>query len=190
MFPVAWRIPLSLAAVWGAAFGFADSGAYYPPADKDGGWRTLADAARIRSVAGVDTARLDEAFEFEKETSQHGGLIVVHHGYLVYEKYFGKGNREAHPDMASIGKAFTSISCGIMLKEKHDQIPDGLETKVFAQKYLPQAFPLDDQAKAEIKLGQLLSMSAGLHGEGTNPGFVNGVGEKLDPVTRPAGPVD
>src|SRR5438034_8749605 len=39
-------------------------------------------------------------------------------GYLVYEKYFGKGNREAHPDMASIGKAFTSISCGILLEEK------------------------------------------------------------------------
>jgi len=190
MFPVAWRFPLSLAVVLGAAFGFADSGAYYPPADKDGGWRTLPDAAKVRSMAGMDTARLDEAFEFEKETSQHGGLIVVRHGYLVYEKYFGKGNREAHPDMASIGKAFTSVSVGIMLQEKHNQIPDGLETKVFTQKYLPQAFPLDDPAKADIKLGQLLSMSAGLHGDGANPGFVNGVGEKLDPVTRPAGPVD
>ena len=75
---------------------------------------------------------------------------MVRHGYLVYEKYFGKGNREAHPDMASIGKAFTSISCGILLKEKHDQIPDGLETRVFTEKYLPEAFPLSDPAKAEI----------------------------------------
>jgi hypothetical protein len=50
--------------------------------------------------------------EFERETSQHGGLLVVRHGYLVYEKYFGRGNREAHPDTASIGKAFTSVSCG------------------------------------------------------------------------------
>ena len=133
----AWRIPLSLALVLGAAFGFAESGKYYPPADKDGGWRTLPDAAKIRSVAGMDVSRLDQAFEFEKETSQHGGLVVVRHGYLVYEKYFGKGNREAHPDMASIGKAFTSISCGIMLKEKQDQIPEGLETKVFTEKYLP-----------------------------------------------------
>ena len=170
----AWRVPLSLALVLGAAFGFAESGGYYPPADKDGGWRTLPDAAKIRSVAGINLSRLDQAFEFEKETSQHGGLVVVRHGYLVYEKYFGKGNREAHPDMASIGKAFTSVSCGIMLKEKQDQIPDGLETKVFTDKYLPQAFPLDDPAKADIKLGQLLSMSAGLHGEGGNPGIVNG----------------
>jgi CubicO group peptidase (beta-lactamase class C family) len=187
---IAWTILLSLAVALGAAFALADSGGYYPPADKDGGWRTLADAARIRTDAGMDLSRLDQAFQFEKETSQHGGLVVVRHGYLVYEKYFGKGNREAHPDMASIGKAFTSIASGIMLQEKHDQIPDGLETKVFTQKYLPQAFPLDDPAKADIKLGQLLSMSAGLHGEGSNPGIVNGVDQKLDPISRPAGPVD
>ena len=128
---------------------------------KDGGWRTLTDAAKIRAVAGMDLSRLDQAFEFEKETSQHGGLVVVRHGYLVYEKYFGKGNREAHPDMASIGKAFTSVSCGIMLQEKRDQIPEGLETKVFTEKYLPEAFPLSDPLKADIKLGQLLSMSSG-----------------------------
>jgi CubicO group peptidase (beta-lactamase class C family) len=138
----------------------------------------------------MDVSRLDQAFEYEKETSQHGGLVVVRHGYLVYEKYFGKGNREAHPDMASIGKAFTSVSCGIMLKEKQDQIPEGLETKVFTEKYLPQAFPLDDPAKADIKLGQLLSMSSGLHGEGGNPGIVNGTNQKLDPISRPAGPLD
>src|SRR5450432_2861522 len=139
-----WRIPLCLAAILSAAFASPEIADYYPPADKDGGWRTLADAGRIRKLAGMDLARLDQAFEFEKETSQHGGLVVVRHGYLVYEKYFGKGNREAHPDMASIGKAFTSISSGIMLQEKRDQFPDGLETKVFNERYLPEAMPLDD----------------------------------------------
>jgi CubicO group peptidase (beta-lactamase class C family) len=154
----------------------------FPPADKDGGWK--------RGTAGVDIGRLDQAFEFEKETSQHGGLLVVRHGTLVYEKYFGKGNREAHPDMASIGKAFTSVACGIMLKEKRDQIPEGLDTKVFTEKYLPEAFPLSDPAKADIKLGQLLSMSSGMHGEGGNPGIVNGVALKLEPMPPPSGPQD
>lgn len=162
----------------------ATSDGYFPPPDNAGGWRTLTDAAKIRALAGIDLTRLDQAFEFEKETSQHGGLLVVRHGYLVYEKYFGKGNREAHPDMASIGKAFTSISCSLVLKS----LPDGLETKVFTEKYLPEAFPLDDPAKAEIKLGQLLSMTAGLHGEGGNPGFVNGVAQKLDVIPRSAVP--
>jgi len=163
---------------------------YFPPPDSAGGWRTLKDAAQIRKVAGMDAARLDQAFEFEKETSQHGGLVVVRHGYLVYEKYFGKGDREAHPDMASIGKAFTSISCGIMLQEMRDQIPEGLETKVFTQQYLPEALPLSDARKADIKLGQLLTMTSGMHGDGGNPGMVRGEDRPLDPLPRPAAPQD
>jgi CubicO group peptidase (beta-lactamase class C family) len=163
---------------------------YFPPPDSAGGWRTLADAAKVRKLGGMDLSRLDQAFEFEKETSQHGGLVVVRHGYLVYEKYFGKANREAHPDMASIGKAFTSISCGIMLQEKRDQIPEGLETKVFTEKYLPEAFPLSDPSKADIKLGQLLSMSSGMHGDGNNPGIVHGEDVRVEPAPRPAAPQD
>src|SRR6266581_8896542 len=155
---------------------------YFPPPDREGGWRTLASAASIRKLAGIDTGRLDQAFQFIQETSQHGGLVVVRYGYLVYEKYFGKGNREAHPDMASIGKAFTSIACGIMLHEKHDAIPDGLDQKVFTEKYLPEAFPLDDPRKADITLGQLLCMSAGYHGEGSSPGVVNAQVVPLKPA--------
>ena len=33
-------------------------------------------------------------------------------------------------------------------------------------------------------------MSSGLHGEGGNPGFVNGIDQKLEPISRPAGPLD
>jgi CubicO group peptidase (beta-lactamase class C family) len=185
-----WKLPLLVATALGVTLVAAESGDYFPPSDKDGGWRTLTDAAKVRKLAGMDLSRLDQAFEFQKETSQHGGMVVVRHGYLVYEKYFGKAHREAHPDMASIGKAFTSISSGIMLKEKHDKIPLGLETKVFTEAFLPQAMPLDDPAKADIKLGQLLSMSAGLHGEGGNPGIVNGVNQKLEPLQRPETPLD
>ena len=115
--------PLELAVCFGRCLRLCRHGDYFPPADKDGGWRTLPDAAKIRNLAGMDLTRLDQAFEFEKETSQHGGLLVARHGYLVYEKYYGKGDREALPAMASVGKAYTSIACGIMLKEKHDQIP-------------------------------------------------------------------
>ncbi len=104
----------------------------------------------------MDLQKLDWAFDYAPRSSQHGGLLVARHGYLVYEKYYGKGNREALPAMASVGKAYTSIACGIMLKEKHDQIPEGLETKVFTEKYLPEAFPLNDPRKADIKLGHLL----------------------------------
>ena len=147
---------------------------YFPKPDTEGGWRTLNGAAAVRKTAHIDVKRLDQAFEYASRSSQHGGLLVARHGWLVYEKYYGRGNREANPACASVGKAYTSVACGIMLQQKRDSIPEGLETKVFNEKYLPEALPLDDPIKADIKLGHLLSMSAGLHGDGGNPGFVNG----------------
>src|SRR6059058_5780024 len=113
---------------------------YFPPPDADGGWRTPKNADEARRLAGMDPDRLDRAFDFTQRCSQNGGLLVVRHGYLAYERYFGRAHRDANPDMASTGKAYTSIACGIMLKEFHDTIPEGLDTKVFAEKYLPEAF--------------------------------------------------
>ncbi len=177
-------------AILTTAAGFPDSG-YFPPPDTQGGWRTLKDAAAAEKVAGIDLHKLDQAFEYAQRSSQHGGLLVVRHGWLVYEKYYGKGNREAIPAMASVGKAFTSISCGIMIRDYHAAIPEGLNQKVFNDTYLPQALPLDDPRKANIMLGQLLSMAAGFHGEGGNPGFVNfEPSVKLEPLPRPAQPPD
>src|SRR6185295_9478477 len=134
-------------------------GDYFPKPDTAGGWRTAKDATAIRKSTGIDIKKLDQAFEYVSRTSQHGGLLVVRHGWLVYERYYGRGHREAIPVTASVGKAYTSIAVGIMLAEKKDKIPEGLDTKVFNEKFLPQTMPLDDPAKAEITLGQVLSMS-------------------------------
>lgn len=155
---------------------------YFPPPDSAGGWRTLKDAASIRKLAGMDPERLERVWDFTQRCTQNGGILVVRHGYLVLEKYFGRAHRNANPDMASTGKAYTSIACGIMLKEFKDKIPDGLDQKVFTPQYLPEAFPLDDPRKANITLGQLLCMSAGYHGEGTAPGVVKGEVVPLTPV--------
>ncbi len=167
------------------AFTLTARGADFPPPDSAGGWPVT-----IARGAGMDLARLDQAFTYAQRTSAHGGLLVARHGHLVYEKYFGQGHREAHPDMASIGKAYTSIACGIVLHEKRAEIPEGLDQKVFNAKYLPEALPLSDPAKADIRLGHLLSMSSGMHGDGTNPGFVRGVPTKLDPMAAPADRMD
>ncbi|HEV8541339.1 MAG TPA: serine hydrolase [Verrucomicrobiae bacterium] len=155
---------------------------YFPPPDSEGGWRTAKSAAEVREHGGMDLPKLEQAFNFTERCTQNGGLVVVRHGYLVFEKYFGRAHRNANPDMASTGKAYTSIACGIMLHEFRDKIPDGLDTKVFTEKYLPEAFPLDDPRKAEITLGQLLCMTAGYHGEGSSPGIVHGKVVPLTPV--------
>jgi len=105
---------------WAAA---AATPVYYPLPDSSGGWRAAKGPAQARKVAGMDVARIHQAFEYATRTSQHGGLLVVRHGWLVYERYYGKCWRDSTPSAASVGKTFTSVSCGIMLDEHKDRFP-------------------------------------------------------------------
>src|SRR5438045_8573778 len=77
------------------------AGEYFPPPESAGGWRTLKDAAQIRELAGMKLTRLEQAFDFTQRCTQNGGLLVVRHGYLVFEKYFGRAHRNANPDIDS-----------------------------------------------------------------------------------------
>jgi hypothetical protein len=113
---------------------------YFPPPDSAGGWRTATNAAQARELAGMNLSRLEQAWEFTQRCTQNAGLLVVHNGWLVFEKYVGRAGRTVNPDMASTGKAYTSIACGIMLQAFRDKLPDGLNTKVFTPKFLPEAF--------------------------------------------------
>lgn len=166
--------------IWIAAAAAAYGADYFPPPDLQGGWRSLTDAAQIERVTGMSRQKLDEAFRYVEQSTKNGGLLVVRNGYLVYERYFGRASREATPNLASCGKSFTSIAMGILMAQRPELFPDGLSQKVFTRRYLPQAFPLSDPAMAEITLGQLLSMTAGIRGN--NPGYVNGAQVRLDPA--------
>lgn len=155
---------------------------YVPPPDSEGGWRTFAGDAELQR-AGIDRRKLDEAFAYIQGTTKNGGLLVVRDGWLVYERYFGKGHRDALCNLGSCGKSFTSIAVGILMSERPDLFPDGLDQKIFTPRYFPaEAFPLSDPRKADIKLGQLLCFSAGIRGN--NPCFVHG----REITISPAGP--
>ena len=154
---------------------------YFPPPDDQGGWRTLDDPRDIRRVAGMDLERLDQAFAYAKTSTKNGGLLVARRGWLVYERYFGKGSRDATPNLASCGKSFTSIAVGMLVSQRPDCFPEGLEQRIFRPAYLPaEAFPLSDPRKSEIKLGQLLSFSAGIRGN--NPCYVDGAQTTIEPI--------
>jgi CubicO group peptidase (beta-lactamase class C family) len=133
----------------------------FPAPDSKGGWNEVGPGS-MRSSAGIDPQRMDGAFNYVKTTSRHGGLLVLRHGQLVFERYFGRANRDSNPNMHSIGKMFTSTSCGIMLAEHEDRFPDGLAQRVFTNEFLPEAFPLTDPRMADIQLGNLLTMTSGL----------------------------
>ncbi|MCB1226366.1 MAG: serine hydrolase [Verrucomicrobiales bacterium] len=171
-----FRRPIASLLALGSIFSLqAEEPAYFPPPDHEGGWREAKTAAECRDQAGMDLPRLEAAYTVTQRSTAHGGLLVVRHGFLAFERYFGRASRNANPDMASTGKAFCSIACGNMLEEFHDRIPEGLDTQVFTPAYLPEALPPNDPRKAKITLGQLLCMTAGYWGEGKSPtGYVQG----------------
>lgn len=149
---------------------------YFPTPDSAGGWR-ICDP----SAVGMDAQQLQQTFEFIQGNTKHGGLAIVKDGYLIFEDYFGKGHRDIAPNLASCGKSFTSIAMGILLGDRPARFPAGLDQQVFTPDYLPaKAFPLRDPQMADIRLGQLLAMTAGIRGN--NPGCVHGKEVTLDPV--------
>jgi CubicO group peptidase (beta-lactamase class C family) len=168
-------------AVYAALRRLTTAGDYFPPPDSQGGWRALTDARDLRRIAAMNRDRLDEAFEYIQGSTKNGGLLVLRKGWLVYERYFGLGHRDATPNLASCGKSFTSVSMGILLGERPEIFPDGLDQMVWTPDYLPpEAFPLTDPRKADIKLGQLLAMTAGIRGN--NPVYVRGRPDTIDPA--------
>ncbi len=154
--------------------------AYFPPPDAEGGWRRATSPDDARRLAGLDTAKLDAAFDAAQASTKNGGLLVVRHGYLAYERYFGLGHRDATPNLASCAKSVTSVAVGILMAERPELFPDGLDQRVFTPAYMPpDVFPLSDPAKSGIKLGQLLAFTAGIRGN--NPSRVHGREVQLDP---------
>jgi CubicO group peptidase (beta-lactamase class C family) len=154
---------------------------YVPAPDAAGGWREAADPGEMRRVAGMNRAQLDEAFEFIQGHTKNGGLLVVRRGWLVYEAYFGRGHREATANLGSAGKSFTSVAVGMLMADRPDLFPDGLDQKVLTPAYFPpEAFPLADARMADVSLGQLLAFTACVRGN--NPAYVRGEPVTLDPA--------
>lgn len=179
--------PKRIVGLWWVFCAMAFGGEYFPPPDSAGGWRVASQTGEIRRRAGLSPERLDQAWEYTQRCSQNAGLLVVRHGWLACERYVGRAGRQVNPDMASTGKAYTSIACGVMLQEYAQRFPDGLGTRVFTPEFLPEAFDanhqLDDPRRAEITLGQLLCMTGGYTGEGGAPtAVVMGRAFPLQPV--------
>lgn len=88
------------------------------------------------------------------------GLVVVHQGQIVKERYTFNVLPSTRFDAWSCTKSFTATAWGVLLDERDDV---GLDTHVYD--HLPQALPLSDPRKAEITVEHLLGMTSGIPGE-------------------------
>jgi CubicO group peptidase (beta-lactamase class C family) len=126
---------------------------YWPTA----GWRTAAPGDQ-----GMDPAVLDDLdTQVPDRYPQVRSLLVVRHGYLVYERYWhGLDVADGH-DVRSVTKSVTSALVGIALAEGRLQSLDQTVAQLLAA-HLPKHA---DPRLGAVTVRQLLTMTGGLAGD-------------------------
>ena len=124
---------------------------YWPTA----GWRT-APPARV----GMDPkvlAVLDTNVAYHPQLRS---LLVVRHGYLVYERYWN-GDAHSGQEAFSVTKSFTGALVGIALGDHHLTSLNRTVGELLAAHLPPKA----DPRLAKVTVRQLLTMTSGLAGD-------------------------
>ena len=131
---------------------------YWPTA----GWRTAAPAEQ-----GMDPAVLDDlATQVPDNYPQVRSVLVVRHGYLVYERYWQGVEASDGHDVRSVTKSFTSALVGIALG---DGKLKGLDQTV--GELLADHLPANaDPRLRQVTVEQLLTMTSGLAGDDSSLG--------------------
>jgi CubicO group peptidase (beta-lactamase class C family) len=128
---------------------------YWPTA----GWRTAPPAQ-----VGMDPkvlAVLDTNVAYHPQLRS---LLVVRHGYLVYERYWN-GDPGTGQEAFSVTKSFTSALVGIALGDHHLKSLNQTVGELLAAHLPPKA----DPRLAKVTVGQLLTMTSGLAGDDRGP---------------------
>jgi CubicO group peptidase (beta-lactamase class C family) len=141
---------------------------YFPPPESLGGWRWLMEPAKIRTLTAFDHARLEVIAHAQEHI--HGGdswgLVIVRHGYLVYEYYTFNVLPHTRFDVWSSTKSFTGTAWGMLFEDSRSRrLPVKVDLDSFAYDHIPEGHPLTDPRKARITLRHLLSMTSGIPGE-------------------------
>ncbi len=144
---------------------------YFPPSEKNGGWR-VGDPEEL----GVDKEKLDEALVYHDSnivtTSYGGAIIVIYKGHIIGESYTTGTDGGPQPwtknscnDMKSSTKSVFGTAVGVFLEEYKDRV--NLDTLLVGSSredsLIPQIWdqPLTDERKKQIKVKHVLSMTSG-----------------------------
>jgi CubicO group peptidase (beta-lactamase class C family) len=125
----------------------------------EGKWPTKSWTASTPDKQGMDPAVLTKADErITLNYPNIYSLLVVRHGYLVYEKYYQGMGRDNANQIYSVTKSVMSALTGIAIREK---AIDNLDQKI--SDILPDYFTkIDNADKTKITIHDILTMKAGL----------------------------
>lgn len=100
----------------------------------------------------------------EREFRDITSIVVLQNGELALEEYFGNANRETLHDVRSVGKSFTSTFVGMAIQ-------DGFlksENQTLSEFYDLKNYANPSQAKENVQLRDLLTMSSAFDGSDSN----------------------
>jgi CubicO group peptidase (beta-lactamase class C family) len=128
-----------------------------PPISPPGpdGWATATPSSQ-----GMNGDLLDEAGDVAADFYSMRGLVVVRHGYIVYERYFRGYDVNDRPVVRGVVGAITSAAYGIALARGD---LDSLDLPLADA--LPQYVAPDDSVRRRITVRHLLTMTSGLDSE-------------------------
>jgi CubicO group peptidase (beta-lactamase class C family) len=140
---------------------------YWPTA----GWRTAAPDRQ-----GMDPAVLDDLDTIVPDSyPQVRSVLVVRHGYLVYERYWQGVDASDGHNSFSVTKSFVSALVGIALRDQH---LEGLDQTV--EELLADHLPADaDPRLRRVTVRQLLTMTSGLAGDDSLLGGEDGISDRM-----------
>jgi CubicO group peptidase (beta-lactamase class C family) len=126
---------------------------YWPTA----GWRTATPEAH-----GIDAAALAKVDEqVAAAFTEVRSVLVVRHGYLVYERYWKGLDATAGHDVRSVTKSVVGTLVGIAIAEGKIASLDQTVGQLLAAHLPPDA----DPNMAKVTVRQLLTMTSGLAGD-------------------------
>ena len=135
------------------------SGSVPSEASGSAAWPTSAWSTSSAQQQGLDPEMLDAADKRIKDNYPNVySLLVIRHGYLVYEKYYqGMDENDANP-VYSVTKSVMSALTGIAIR---DGLITGTDQKF--SEFFPEYFTqIDDARKKDITIENVLTMTGGL----------------------------
>lgn len=139
-------------------------GEYFPPPESQGGWRAVENDEEIRTIGGMDEAKITALHQWLLNSDNRPfAAAVIRHGTIVLQVERGNSAATDSRRVASVSKAV----CATVLAIASERSQQGLTPRrmTFDDKafdFIPWAKPLSDPRKAKITVKQLLNHTSGI----------------------------
>ncbi len=141
---------------------------YFPPPERQGGWRTLVPVnampsaeqkQAVRERTGLDWDKLAEAWRYTASFKTPNSLLIIRHGWIAGE---WRNFTDAR-GIASCTKSLTALAMAKLFDlSDTGQLPKRIGLDDEAWRFLPAQWAEAEPARKQIRLRHLLTMTSGL----------------------------